>query len=293
MLQPWQKRFIRGAFAKGRQQAALSLARGGGKSTTISAICAACLRGALGERRGDIVVCASSFEQARVVFNGTLAFLGSEAYSRGYQTQDHANRAMIKNKENGITMTVRGSDPRRLHGIQPQIIVIDEPAQIVHTQADQLYNALRTSLGKIPSSRLLAIGTRAASPTHFFSKMLASDNPAEYSQIHAAPEGMSAGNRRGWRKANPSLSAMPSLLAAMESEWQNAKRDTAALQSFKALRLNLGVGDVEHKSLIDAEVWGRMTAAPQAEAEGARFWGIDLGQSAAMSAKVVIFSILK
>ena len=41
-LLPWQKRFLRNAFRQ-PGDAALSLGRGGAKTTTISAICAACI----------------------------------------------------------------------------------------------------------------------------------------------------------------------------------------------------------------------------------------------------------
>ena len=73
---PWQRRFVRGAFAPGTQSAALSVGRGNGKTALLSGIAAATLDGPLAVQRGETVLVASSFEQARIAFEFVLAFLG-------------------------------------------------------------------------------------------------------------------------------------------------------------------------------------------------------------------------
>lgn len=60
-LFPWQKRFLRGAFGQ-PDDAALSLARGGGESTFTSAIACAALDGPLAEPMADALIVASSFD---------------------------------------------------------------------------------------------------------------------------------------------------------------------------------------------------------------------------------------
>ena len=60
-LLPWERRFLRGAFARGVQTAAVTLARGGGKSTLSAAVAAATLNGPLVQRRAETIVVASSF----------------------------------------------------------------------------------------------------------------------------------------------------------------------------------------------------------------------------------------
>ena len=52
------------------------------------------------------------------------------------------------------------------------------------THSPQSMAAIRTSLGKIPNSRLVAIGTRPDAPDHEFQRLL--DGGATYSQVHAA-----------------------------------------------------------------------------------------------------------
>ena len=46
----WQRRFVRGAFRKGAQSAALSVGRGNGKTALLSGIAAATLNGPLAVR---------------------------------------------------------------------------------------------------------------------------------------------------------------------------------------------------------------------------------------------------
>ena len=86
---PWQRRFVRGAFAPGTQSAALSVGRGNGKTALLSGIAAATLDGPLAVQRGETVLVASSFEQARISFEFVLAFLGPRiADKRQFQIWD-------------------------------------------------------------------------------------------------------------------------------------------------------------------------------------------------------------
>ena len=76
---------------------ALSVARGNGKSTLVAAIAVQALLGALQARRADVICVASSFQQARIVFDHILAFLGEAAGDRDtYQVADTNNKAQIK-----------------------------------------------------------------------------------------------------------------------------------------------------------------------------------------------------
>ena len=52
-LLPWEGRFVRGAFRRGIQTAALTVARGNGKSTLASAIAAASVDGPLAQHRAE------------------------------------------------------------------------------------------------------------------------------------------------------------------------------------------------------------------------------------------------
>ena len=280
-LFPWQKRFLRGAFGQ-PDDAALSLARGGGQSTFTSAIACAALAGPMVEPMAEVLIVASSFDQGLVNFRHILHFLKPdiEADPKRWRIQDSANRATITDRQTGAMLRVLGSDPRRLHGAAPKLILADEVAQWPETQIDRMLAALETSRGKIAGSKMLWLGTRAARPDHPFE---AAFKQVGYAQVHAARQDDPPFQRRTWRKANPGLDRLPDLEAAIRQESARAKIDPSALARFKALRLNQGVSDTVENVLLDADVW-REIETEQAASGAAYVLGIDLGQNAAMSA---------
>ena len=125
---PWQRRFIRGAFAPGIQSAALSVGRGNGKTALLSGIACATLDGPLHVPRGEIVTVASSFEQARIAFEHVVAFMGDKlADKRRWKVWDTAQQARIEDRETGARVRCIGNDPRRAHGLAPVLVLADEP----------------------------------------------------------------------------------------------------------------------------------------------------------------------
>ena len=280
---PWQRRFVRGAFRPGVQLAALSVARGNGKTALLSGIAAATLDGPLAVPRGETVIVASSFEQARIAFEHVLAFMGEKLRDkRRWKVWDTAQQARIEDRQTGARVRCIGSDPRRAHGLAPVLCLFDEPAQHPPTTGERMVAALRTAAGKQPHSRFVALGTRPADPEHWFSKMLAGG--ADYGQTHAARPDDPKFHKRTWAKANPSLGHMPDLLAAIRTEAGQARQDPALLASFEALRLNLGTEDAAVAVLLDSGLWRAIEG--DAERVGRGVWGVDLGATAAQSAVV-------
>ena len=64
-LLAWERRFLRGAFADGVKTSALSIARGNGKSSFLATIACAALDGPLAMPKGETLIAAASFMQAR------------------------------------------------------------------------------------------------------------------------------------------------------------------------------------------------------------------------------------
>ena len=155
-LLPWEKRFISGSFKDGVMDAALSLGRGNGKSTLVSAIAAATVDvdGPLQSPRAESVIVASSFEQGMICFRHVLSFLQPTLQRHGigpkgrYRLQDSANRAQIVDQETGSMLRCVGSDPARSHGIAPRLILLDEAAQFPQGNIDRMVASLETSRGK-------------------------------------------------------------------------------------------------------------------------------------------------
>ena len=277
---PWQARFIRGAFSV-PGDAALTVGRGGGKSTLCGAISAAGIDGPLRRKRADVVVVAGSFDQARIIYDHAKAFLGEQLQDRKiWRVWDTAQRAVIEHKPTGAKLVCRGADKNTLHGLAPLLVLADEPAQWKPSQRDAIYSALRTSMGKIPGSRLIALGTRPKDQSHWFQKLL--DGGADYSQCHAARETDPKFQRRTWLRANPSLDAMPTLEARIRAEARDARTDPNLLAQFDSLRLNLGTSDVVEAMLLDPGVWEGCEG--DAETGSDYVLGVDLGGSSAMTA---------
>ena len=279
---PWESRFVRGAFAPGVQTAALSVARGNGKTALLAGIATATLDGPLMVPRGETIIVASSFAQGRIAFDFVAAYLGRERLKdrARWRVWDSPQQAGIENRESGASLRVLGSDPRRAHGLAPVLVLADEPAQWPASTGERMRAALVTAAGKQPHSRFVALGTRPADEGHWFAGMLSGG--ADYAQCHAAGPDDSRFNRRTWAKANPSLNHLPDLEAAIRREAKAAKSDPGMLAAFEALRLNLGTDDTERALLLDAGLWRSIEG--KAAPGGRCAWGVDLGTNAAQSA---------
>ena len=249
----------------------------------IAGLADASVAGPLAFPRGETVVVASSFGQAKIVFNHALAFL-KERYDLSdrlrWRVQDSANLASIENREIGASVKCIGSDPKRAHGLAPTLVIADEPAQWETSTSESMLAALTTAAGKQPESWIISLGTRPSDESHWFANWLIGG--ADYAQTHAARENDPPFQRRTWARANPSLDAMPDLEAAIRREAVRAKLDDTVLAAFRALRLNLGTDDVARSVLLNVDVWKRIVGV--APPDGKPVWGIDLGTSSAQSA---------
>ena len=287
-LWPWERRFLYGLLRSDTLSCGLTIGRGNGKTTLLSALAVATVPpGPLWVPRGETVICASSFDQGRIAFEHCLAFLRpvldvdrtKRKPDREYRIWDSLNSARIEHLPTGARIRCIGSDPRRAHGLAPTLVLADEPSQWP-TSGERMLSALKTAAGKQPFSKLAAIGTRPADASHWFARLL--DGGADYAQVHAASPGDRPFWRSTWKKANPSLRFLPDLETAIRSEAEAAKRDPTLLASFEALRLNLGTSDVDVEVLIGADLWREIEG--DAPMSGPVVWGVDLGTTAAQSA---------
>ena len=287
---PWQRKAIKGTFGnRSISQAAISTARGNGKSNFIAGIATSAYLpgGPLVQPRGEVICVGSSFTQSRIIFDACLAFSKPfiDADPDRFRIQDSVNSASIMDRETGAKVRCVGSDPKRAHGIVAGILFIcDEVAQWPETTSDKMRAALVTAQGKQPGSKLLTIGTLPAMRDNWFSKMLETEIPGTYRQLHAVKKdaGVDLFSKRTWRQANPSLPHFPDLLATIKRESKRAQKDSGELQTFKSLRLNMGTPDTEISFLLDPELWLEIEN-DDAPREGECTWGIDLGTSKSFS----------
>ena len=278
---PWQRAFIRGFCKSGVRKSALSIARANGKTTLVAGIACAAFDGPLATPRSEVLIVASSFAQGTVAFNHARYFLGDKLEDRKrYRVHDSQNAARIEDRETGCMIRVLGNDPAKAHGLAPSLILMDEPAKWDATKAEKMLVALRTAAGKQRFCRSIALGTKPDSDLHWFTKWL--NGKADFAKNYSAASEDDPFKVSTWRKANPSMAAMPDLAAELRAEALDAELDAAELYSFRALRLNMGTAEVERRVLLEGSTWMRIEG--DAAAEGATVWGIDLGSNAAQSA---------
>ena len=282
---PYQRRFLRGAFRPGVLRAGCSLARGGGKTGLASALALDSIRptGALHKPGGETIVIASSFQQARLTFEAALRSLELLGEAGDFRIRDQQNLADIQHRKTGARLRVAGADNRRAHGWRVNLVVGDEPSQW-GPRGELLAAAIRTALGKRQDARAIFLGTRPASDSHFFARLLAEDDRSVYAQTHAAGPDDPPFAVKTWRKANPALSYGLPDVETLRAEARLAKRDPAELATFRSLRLNQGTSEVESRMLIDSLTWRAVETETLPPREGSCAFGVDLGGTAAFSA---------
>ena len=183
----WQAEFLECSLANRVFDSALSMARGNGKSTFSAAVLCACLIGPLRQPRGEVVLVASSFAQARVVYEHVIHFMQPiiETDPSVWRVEDNSQRAAITHRPTGSRVRCIASDPKRAHGLAPSFAILDEPAQWPTNTAERMIAAIETAAGKLPGSRRWIIGTRPSDSEHFFERALRGD--ADTSAIFSSP----------------------------------------------------------------------------------------------------------
>ena len=281
----YQRKFLRGAFAPGVMRAGLSLARGGGKTGLASALALDSIRpdGALHRDGGETIVVASAFGQARLTFEAVRTSLELMGEAEDYRIRDQQNLADIQHRKTKARLRVAGADNRRAHGWRVNLVIGDEPSQW-GPRGELLAAAIRTALGKRKGARAIFIGTRPASDSHFFARLLGSRTRA-FTRRRTRP-GRTIRRlrlRRGARRCPALTYGLPDI-ETLRAEARLAKRDPAELATFRSLRLNQGTSEVESRMLIDALVWRGVETDELPPREGPVAFGVDLGGTAAFSA---------
>ena len=279
---PWQTKWLRGAFRPRVTTSALSLARAAGKTTLISAVGCAALDGPIAQPHAETIIAASSFGQGQIAFRSILAFMRDkiELDRNQWRVEDNSNRCQITYLPTMSSVRCLGSDSRRMHGLQPSLLILDELSSWENTKIDASLSALTTSLGKVANSRMIAISTRPADSRHPFQRML--DGGADFSVTYAADMDADPFSPATWRKANPSLRYMPDLMDVIRKEAALARKDSTLLSAFRALRLNQGVSDVTESFVFDPSKWEELEG--DAPMVGSPVFGVDLGSNASQSA---------
>lgn len=279
-LMPWQRDTL--ALFDTPGNFAVTMGRGCAKTTTL----AAAVDGPLAAERADVVLVSASMKQSRIAFEHAGAFLWGRGKPdrKRFRVHDSTNIASIQSYETGARMAVHSAKPETLAGLAPSIVLLDEPASYPANTRDRTLAILRTGLGKIPGGRLVAVGTRAADPSHWFERMLQEPRSIRYAVDDPEADILDPAT---WRQANPSLGfpGFETLEATIRAEAVEAAGDELAEAAFRALRLNGGTSEVsDSRMLATAAEWRAVESDIRPEPRGPLVLGLDLSGGSATSA---------
>ena len=223
----FQERFVRGVYAETEGErlvrlAALSVARGNGKSGLLAGLGLGHLLGPMLEAHGEVYAAALDREQAGVIYNMTRNYVEAVPWMAARVNIRDWHKEII-DEESRSRWRALTSDARKAHGLAPSFWVADEVAQ---WRSRELWDNLRTGMAKRAHSLGVTISTQAADDMHFWSEMLdAQPVPTVYTQLHAAPADCALDDREAWAAANPALGAFLNEVDFADwPPWRRARR---------------------------------------------------------------------
>lgn len=281
-LLDFQEQFVRGVYAPVDEAqrrivrlAALSVARGNGKSAVLAGLSLAHLLGPMLEPYGECYAAALDREQAGVLYRMTRAYIEATPWMAARVNIKDWHKEIIDEESSSIWRALT-SDARKAHGLAPSFWVADEVAQ---WRSRELWDNLRTGMGKRAQALGVTISTQASDDMHFLSEMLDSEpHPTVYCQLHTAPKDCALDDPTAWAAANPALGVFLNEEQFKDAA-ASAMRSPSFAPAFRLLHLNQRVA--AEGRFINAGDW-EANGEPfdLLELEGKRcFGGLDLSST--------------
>lgn len=286
-LLDFQEQFVRGVYGNiddlGRRRirlAALSVARGNGKSALLAGLSLAHLLGPMMEPYGECYAAALDREQAGVLYRMVRGYIEATPWMAAVVNAKDWHKEIVHEPSQSIWRALT-SDARKAHGLAPSFWIADEVAQ---WRSRELWDGLSTGMGKRAQALGATISTQAADDLHFFSEMLdAEPDPTVYVQLHAAPKDCTLDDRDAWNAANPALG-----IFLNEDQFADAAaraiRSPSFEPSFRLLNLNQRVA-AEGRFIGQADWDANGEPFDPIELEGqACYGGLDLSSTRDLTA---------
>lgn len=298
-LDDFQREWIAGIYKDGAdgqrevRTGLLSVARGNGKSVLCATLALCHLVGPEAEPRGECYSAAATKEQAAIIFEEMEAIIMAVPWMAARLNIARFHKK-IEDLETGSIYRALASDGGAVHGLASSFVVCDELAQ---WKRRELFDVLRTSLGKRREPLMLVIGTQSPRAENVMSELVdytarvASGEITDSSfhgAVYAVPDDADIFDPANWRLANPALGKFRSE-RELAQEAERARRMPTFLPAFQNLYLNQRV-DAEPKAINPAE-WAACGGAVDIDALAGRpcFGGLDLSSTRDLSALVLYF----
>lgn len=298
-LEPFQREWVEAIYGDGEdglrqvRTGLLSVARGNGKTVLCAGLGLCHLVGPEAEPRGECYSAAATKEQSALIF--------AEMEATILATPWMAARLNVKtfHKEIGDPITgsiykALASDGKSVHGLASSFVVCDELAQWKNRE---LFDVLRTSLGKREQPLLLVIGTQSPRAENIMSELVDYTTRIEsgeiedtsfHGQVYAVPDDADPFDPANWPLANPALGRFRSA-RELQEEATRAQRMPTFEPAFRNLYLNQRV-DAEPKAINPAE-WEQCGGTFDLDALRGRpcYGGLDLSSTRDLSALSLYF----
>lgn len=294
LLRPFQRQFIKQFERVNINIAALSMARGNGKSWLAGYLITRILdpNDELFREGTESVLCAASIEQARIVFR----FARQELEPRGgYAFLDSHTRIGIRHKETNTRLRVLSSNAKTAMGlVNCPYAICDEPGSWEVRGGQLMQDALETALGK-PNSplKIVYIGTLAPAEDGWWHDLVkgGSDDSTYVQLLKGDPDTWDS-----WptiRKANP-LTNLPGQAGKqfrkqLLRERDKARRDERLKARFLSYRLNIPSRD-SSDLLLTLDEWLEVLSRPVPPRQGKPIVGVDMGSGRAWTTAVALWS---
>lgn len=291
-LLEFQRQFVRGVYGPRDPDgmrlvrlAALSVARGNGKSALLSGLSLAHLLGPCLEPYGECYAAALDREQAGVLYHQTRAYIEATPWMAARVNIRDWHKEII-DEESQSRWRALTADARKAHGLAPSFWIADEVAQ---WRNRELWDNLATGMGKRTQALGVTISTQAADDLHFFSEMLDAEPVATvYTQLHAAPDDCDLDDREAWAAANPALGTFLNEDQFADAA-ARARRSPSFEPSFRLLQLNQRIA-AEGRFIEQADWDANGDPFDPLELEGeACFGGLDLSSTRDLTALSLFF----
>ena len=274
---PFQSSWLDAAFAEDIDLAALSGARGLGKSTLAGWVtsCAISPQGALHADGGAVLIVAPTMSQGRECLIAARGFLEDVPDLRW---RDSSAGVGVRHVPTASECRILAASSTSLlgYGAHAGVIVFDEVGA-GGTKGRAVFDAMLTSLGKRPGQRVIALGTRSPSgPADWWPKWLAATAGQPRTHIEVLE-----GDAANWRdpveavKANP-LAASEPLASVLARERSEAESDPSALARYRSYRLNHASDPAAPRVFSEAEL-ATVCARSAPPREGAPILSTDTG----------------
>lgn len=288
-LLPFQKRFLRGAFAPGIDTAVLSVARGNGKTTLAAYILERCLTpGDPWHVPGaEYILGAQTLEAAGLCFRPIRQALEPLG---GYSFTDNATRKRIVHRATGTALRVVASNGKGAMGIVGcPVAVLDESGSWEVNGGQLMHDAIQGALGKPDSPmRAIYIGTLAPAVSGWWPELIkgGSDGSTYVQALVADVEKWDKASEI--RRVNPLKWRYPDSRRKLLEARDAAYSDTRQKSFFVSYFMNFPAPN-EGRVLLTLDDWKLALARPVGSRAGKPLVGADMGQGRAFSSAVAIW----